>query len=227
MNRDRQRRARDLLASGQASGAPLLRLLRAYGIGTVAVQAAGDAAAALAAAAAIGYPVVLKTDEPSITHKSDVRGVLLGVDGPDALAAGYADLAARLGPRVLVSQTAPPGTELALGLVADPGLGPLIVIGAGGVLVELLADRVVALPPVDEGLAAELLDGLRVARLLAGVRGAPPAGRAAIIRAITGLSQLAAELGDDLAALDINPLICGPGAALAVDALAMAAPPQA
>jgi acetate---CoA ligase (ADP-forming) len=221
---DRQRRGQELLASGQASGAALLGLLREYGIGTVAAQAAGDGSAALAAAAAIGYPVVLKTDEPSIAHKSDVGGVLLGVTGPAALAAGYADLAARLGPRVLVSQTAPPGTELALGLVADPGLGPLIVIGAGGVLVELLADRVVALPPVDEHLARELLDSLRVARLLAGVRGAPPANLAAVARAITGLSQLAVELGDDLAALDINPLICGPAAALAVDALALPGP---
>lgn len=163
--------------------------------------------------------MVLKTDEPAITHKSDVHGVLLGIADPAALATGYADLAARLGPRVLISQTAPPGTELALGLVGDPGLGPLIVVGAGGVLVELLADRVVALPPVSERLAAELIGGLRVSRLLAGVRGAPPADLGAVTRAITGLSHLACELGDDLAALDINPLICGPDDAVAVDAL--------
>ena len=223
VNRERQRRGRELLASGAASGAPLLGLLREYGIDAVRAEAAGDAGAALAAAASIGYPVVLKTDEPAITHKSDVRGVLLGLADPAALAAGYADLAARLGPRVLVGQTAPPGTELALGLVADPGLGPLIVVGAGGVLVELLADRVVALPPVDEHLAAELIGRLRVSRLLAGVRGAPPADLDAVARAIAGLSRLVGELGDDLAALDINPLICGPAGALAVDALAIPA----
>jgi acyl-CoA synthetase (NDP forming) len=223
-DRERQRRGRELLASGAASGAPLLGLLREYGIDAARVEAASDAGAALAAAAAIGYPVVLKTDEPAITHKSDVGGVLLGIAGPAALAAGYADLAARLGPRVLVGQTAPPGTELALGLVADPGLGPLIVIGAGGVLVELLADRVVALPPVDQHLAADLIGRLRVSRLLAGVRGAPPADLGAVTRAIAGLSQLAWELGDDLAALDINPLICGPAGALAVDALAVPRP---
>ncbi|HEY3982014.1 MAG TPA: acetate--CoA ligase family protein [Streptosporangiaceae bacterium] len=224
MDRERQRRGRDLLASSGASGAALLGLLREYGIDGVRAEAASDAGAALAAASAIGYPVVLKTDEPAITHKSDVGGVLLGIGDPAALAAGYADLAARLGPRVLVSQTAAPGTELALGLVADAGLGPLIVVGAGGVLVELLADRVVALPPVDEHLAAELLAGLRVSTLLAGVRGAPAADLGAIARAIAGLSQLAVELGDDLAALDINPLICGPAGALAVDALAIPAP---
>jgi hypothetical protein len=77
---------------------------------------------------------------------------------------------------------------------------------------------------VDERLAAELLAGLRVSTLLAGVRGAPPADLGAVARAIAGLAQLAVELGDDLAALDINPLICGPAGALAVDALAIPAP---
>ena len=202
-------------------GAPLLALLREYGIPTVAARPATDEAGALAAARALGYPVVLKTDEPAITHKSDVGGVVLGLDDPGALAVAYADLAERLGRRVLVCQTAPAGPELALGLIRDPGLGPLIVVGAGGILVELLADRAVALPPVDEPLAAELLAGLRVSKLLAGVRGAPPAALAPALQAITGLSALATELGDDLEALDVNPLICGPEGAVAVDALAI------
>jgi acetate---CoA ligase (ADP-forming) len=220
----RQRRARALLQAGRASGAPLLAQLREYGISTAAAEPAGDLAAALAAAEAIGYPVVLKTDEPAIAHKSDVGGVLLGLADPQAVKDGYADLAARLGPRVLVCQTVPAGPELSLGLSHDPGLGPLLVIGAGGVLVELLADRVVALPPVDERLAADLLAGLRVSGLLAGARGLPPAALGPVVRAITGLSELACEVGGDLAALDVNPLICGPGAAVAVDALAIPRP---
>jgi acetate---CoA ligase (ADP-forming) len=220
----RQRRGRELLASGRASGAPLLALLAEYGIAVARAAPASDAPGALAAAEAVGYPVVLKTDEPAITHKSDVGGVLLGITGPDALAAGYADLAARLGARVLVGQAVPPGPELSLGLARDPGLGPLIVVGAGGVLVELLADRAVALPPVDAAQAGDLLAGLRARRLLDGVRGRPPAALAPVIDAITGLSQLAAELGEDLDALDVNPLICGPDAAVAVDALAIPRP---
>jgi acyl-CoA synthetase (NDP forming) len=217
----RQRRARELLASGRASGAPLLRMLAEYGIAVAAATPASDAEGALAAAESIGYPVVLKTDEPAIAHKSDVGGVLLGIGDPAELAAGYADLAGRLGPRVLVCQTAPAGPELALGITRDPGLGPLIVVGSGGVLVEFLADRGVALPPVSERLARELLDGLRVRKLLAGVRGMPAAALGPVIRAITGLSDLAGELGDDLAALDVNPLICGADGAVAVDALAI------
>ncbi|HEY1644511.1 MAG TPA: acetate--CoA ligase family protein [Streptosporangiaceae bacterium] len=217
----RQQRGRELVAAGQASGAALLALLAEYGIAVARAEPAGDAAAALAAAGSIGYPVVLKTDEPAIAHKSDAGGVLLGITGPEELAAGYAGLAARLGPRVLVCQAIPPGPELSLGLARDPGLGPLLVVGAGGILVELLADRAVALPPAGVQLAGELLDGLRVSKLLAGVRGAPPAARGPVLAAITGLSQLAAELGDDLEALDINPLICGPETAVAVDALAI------
>jgi acetate---CoA ligase (ADP-forming) len=147
--------------------------------------------------------------------------VRLDIRGPAELAAAYADLSARLGPEVLVCASVAAGTELALGIARDPDLGPLIVVGAGGVLVETLADRAVALPPVDEETARQMLAELRVSRLLAGVRGAPPADIGAIVRAITGLSELAVELGDELAALDVNPLICGPSGATAVDVLAV------
>jgi acyl-CoA synthetase (NDP forming) len=217
----RQDRGAALLAAGEATGAPLLDLLAEYGIGVARARPAADQAAALAAADEIGYPVVLKTDEPGIQHKSDVGGVVLNIADARELAAAYADLASRLGPRALVCQTVPPGVELALGIVRDPQLGPFVLVGAGGVLVELLSDRAVALPPVSAALAAELLDGLRVGALLGGVRGAPPADLGAVIRAIRGLSALAIELGDQIEALDINPLICGPDGAIAVDALAI------
>jgi hypothetical protein len=175
----------------------------------------------LAAAAEIGYPVVLKTGQPGIAHKSDAGGVVLGIRDPDGLAAAYAGMAGRLGPRVLVCETAGPGTELALGITRDPGLGPLVVIGAGGLLVEFLADRAVALPPVDAAQALRMLGRLRVAGLLAGVRGQPAADTGAIAGAVAAVSAIALELGDHLEALDINPLICGPGGAVAVDVLAV------
>ena len=169
--------------------------------------------------------MVLKTGEPGIAHKSDAGGVVLGLRDPDALQAAYQDLAERLGRRVLVCETIPAGPELSLGLARDHELGPLLVVGAGGVLVELLADRAVALPPVSTGQAHQMLGTLRVARLLAGVRGQPAADLDAAAAAITGLSQLATELGDVLEALDINPLICGPDRAVAVDALLIPRPP--
>ncbi len=212
-------RARDLLAQSGQTGAAQLALLAEYGIPVARAERAADASQVLEAAGRIGYPVVLKTDEPGIAHKSDVGGVRLGLSGPEELTTAYADLAARLGPAVLVCQTVPPGTELALGLVRDPALGPLVVVGAGGILVELIADRAVALPPLTPAEAAGLVGELRVARLLAGVRGGAAADLDAVTRAITGLAELACELGEHLEALDINPLICGPHGAVAADAL--------
>jgi succinyl-CoA synthetase beta subunit len=207
------------LAGGWLGGAELAGLLRDYGVPVVRTCAAGSLAEVLAAADRVGYPVVLKTDEPGVAHKSDVGGVLLGLADAEALAEGYRDLAARLGPQVLVCETAAPGTEMLLGVVRDPALGPLVVIGAGGVLAELFADRVVALPPVDRQGALRMLRRLRIFALLNGMRGQPPADLASVADAITGVSAIASELGGSFTALDINPLICGSMGAVAVDAL--------
>ncbi len=221
------RRWRDTLARqpGGLGGAVLFDLLRDYGIPAVRARPAATRGAALAAAAAIGYPVVLKTDEPGIAHKSDVGGVRLGLGDPRAVGAAYDDLAARLGPRVLVCETAAPGPELALGVVRDAALGPLLVISAGGVLIEIFAERAVLLAPVTRSAAVAALRRLRLAAVLAGTRGQPPADLGAIADAITGLSRLACDLGDALDALDINPLICSPSGAIAADALLLPRPP--
>jgi acyl-CoA synthetase (NDP forming) len=217
----RRQRWAPVLSAGQPSSAVLFDLLRDYGIPAVRARAADTRAGALAAAAGIGYPVVLKTDEPGIAHKSDVGGVRLGLAGPDAAGAAYDDLAARLGPRVLICETAGPGTELALGLIRDAALGPLLVISAGGVLIEIFSERAVVLPPVTRSSALVVLARLRLAAVLAGARGQRPADLDAIAGAITGLSELAADLGELLDALDINPLICGPSGAVAADVLAV------
>ena len=209
---------------GDLSGAVLFDLLRDYGIPAVRARAAATRGAALAAADEIGYPVVLKTDEPGIAHKSDVGGVRLGLGDPAAAGAAYDDLAARLGPRVLVCETAAPGTELALGIVRDPALGPLLVISAGGVLIEIFSERAVLLAPVTRPAALAAVRRLRLAPVLAGSRGQPPADLGAIADAITALSRLACDLGDALDALDINPLICTPAGALAADALLIPRP---
>jgi acyl-CoA synthetase (NDP forming) len=217
----RRQRWAPILSAAPPGSAVLFDLLRDYGIPAVRARAAGTRAGALAAAAEIGYPVVLKTDEPGIAHKSDVGGVRLGLAGPDAAGAAYDDLAARLGPRVLVCQTAASGTELALGLIRDAALGPLLVIGAGGVLIEIFSERSVVLPPLTRSSAREVIARLRLAGVLSGARGQRPADLDAIAGAITGLSELAADLGDLLDALDINPLICGPSGAVAADVLAV------
>jgi acetate---CoA ligase (ADP-forming) len=220
---DPARRARwaTALAAGPLTGAGLFDLLRDYGIPAVRARSAGTLQASIDAADAIGYPVAVKTDEPGIPHKSDAGGVYLGVQDPDALAAAYEDLAARLGPRVTVCEMAAPGPELIIGMAHDPALGPLIVAGAGGTLAEYLSERSVALPPIPTAAAARMINGLRFAGILAGVRGRPPCDIDAMISALVSFSLLVADLGNYLDAFDINPLICSPSGVLAVDALAI------
>jgi acetate---CoA ligase (ADP-forming) len=203
--------------------AEALELLADWGIPVVAAEVVASPEAARAAAERIGWPVALKTAAPGVTHKSEVGGVRLGLDGPERLATAYDELAGRLGPRVLVAAMAGPGVELALGVVADPQFGPLVMVAAGGVLIEVLRDRRFALPPVDHRQALGLLDRLAVRPLLDGARGAPPADLDAVADAVVGLSTLAVDLGPALAALDVNPLVAGPDGCVAVDALVVPA----
>jgi acyl-CoA synthetase (NDP forming) len=219
----RRARWRSRLAQTTLSSAEALELLADYGVAVVPTRRASSADEAAAAAANLGYPVVLKTDQPEVQHKTEAQGVVLAVPDEDALRAAYDGLARRLGPRVAVSALAHPGVEMALGVVVDPQLGPLVVVAAGGVLVEVLADRVLAVPPLDLPRAAALVDRLRVRRLLDGVRGGPPGDLDAVAAAVVAVSVLAAELGPWLAAVDVNPLLCGPKGAVAVDGLVLPA----
>ena len=172
---DRRRRARwlDRLTAGPLGTPEAFELLADYGIPCAASGPAASADDAVSAAERLGYPVVLKTDEPGIAHKSDVGGVVLGLANAGEVRAAYTDLADRLGTRVLVSATAPGGVELSLGVVSDRALGPLVVVGAGGTLVEFLADRSVGLPPLDPDAARAMVGRLRVSPLLGGAAGPP------------------------------------------------------
>ncbi len=220
VNADRSERWRTWLASPDADATAAFDVLSDYGISSVQTRRADSSSEAIEAAESLGFPVVLKTAEPGVDHKSDVAGVITGLADAAAVAAAYDDVSQRLGGRVVVQHQVVAGVELALGVVHDPLLGPLVVVATGGSLVEVLEQRQVALPPLSEALAEELLDRLPVvSTLLGGVRGQPPANRAAVVQAIVAVSQLALELGDSLAALDVNPLICGPDGAVAVDAL--------
>lgn len=199
-----------------------LALLADYGITVVDARGASTLDEAVGAAAEIGYPVVLKTAAPGVQHKSDVAGVKLRLADADALGDAYADVAGRLGPHVVVAEMAPDGVEAALGLAVDPTFGPLVLAAAGGVLVELLHDRALAFPPLDEAGGRRLIDRLAMRPLLDGVRGAPAADVDALAFAVSRLSVLAEDLGDLVAALDVNPVIVSPDGCVAVDALVIA-----
>jgi acyl-CoA synthetase (NDP forming) len=199
--------------------ATTLSLLAEYGLPVVEHEVAADLDEALAAAERIGWPLALKTAEPGVTHKSEVGGVRLGLGDPQAFRAAYGDLAARLGSRVTVAAMAPPGIELHLGVLNDAQFGPLVLVAAGGVLVEVMADRRLALPPLEQSRARRMVDRLRIRPLLDGVRGSSPVDVDSVVRAVVAVSWLARDLGDQLDALDVNPLIAGPSGCVAVDAL--------
>ena len=167
----------------------------------------------------IGFPVAMKTAAAGVHHRSDVDGVRLALRDQLSLDRAYRDLSARLGPHVLVSAMVLPGVELALGIVVDEQFGPLVMIGTGGVLIEVLRDRRFLLPPIDEAAAARAIESLRVAPLLDGARGAAPVDRSALCRTVAGFGVLASELGDVLSEVDVNPLIANAGGCVAVDAL--------
>jgi acyl-CoA synthetase (NDP forming) len=209
------------LDSGPALGtAEWTALLNDYGIPVVPGETVRSAEAAVAAAGRLGFPAVLKSAAPEVHHKTEADGVRLRLGEPAPVAEAYAELAGRLGPEVVVQRQVG-GVEVALGIVRDPLLGPLLMIAAGGVLVELVADRAVALPPVDRETARSMIDRLAVSILLAGYRGSAPADTEALVEAVVALGRLAAELGDHLDAVDLNPVLVGPDAAYVVDALVL------
>jgi len=194
-------------------------LLADYGIAVPPHAVALDRAGALAAARSIGFPLVLKTAAPGIAHKSELKGVRLGIGDAQQLAAAYDEISARLGPRVLIAAEVPASIEMAFGILQDESFGAFIMIAFGGIWIEYLKDSVLAMAPVDAALAAQLIAGLRMARVLDGVRGAPACDRSAVIRTIVQLGVLAQELGSSIAEMDLNPVLVSPSGAVAVDCL--------
>jgi hypothetical protein len=204
-----------------------LAMLGEFGVPAAASMPAANASEAVAAAERLGFPVVLKTAAPGVLHKSDLDGVRLGLRDNDAVKRAYDDIANRLGPYALVQRMAGKGVELALGMITDPQFGAMVMVGAGGVLVEFARDRVFALAPFDAAEARRLIDRLRIRPLLDGVRGAPAADIAALADAVARFSVLAGALGPHLDAIDVNPLIAGPNGPIAVDAVIVARSPEA
>lgn len=207
------------LATGETlDEAASLALLADFGMPVVSstkVKVLGDA---LNAAKACGYPVALKIS--GVAHKSDAGGVILGIDKPTTLIRAWESLSP-LSEELVVQPMAPRGVELALGVVRDELFGPIVVVAAGGVMIELLADRVTALPPIDLETARRLLGKLKIRHLLDGHRANPPKDVDAAARAIVQMGHLASHLGHLVESIDLNPLIVLESGCVAVDALAV------
>jgi acetyltransferase len=213
--------------ASQVGWSELVPLLTAYRIPVAAGEVAATPDEAAAAATRLGQPVALKVVSPDISHKTDVGGVRLGL----ATAATVREAAVAMLARIrqerpaatvggfLVQPMAPPGRELLLGLVHDVQFGPLIVVGFGGIYVEILKDTATRLAPLGPAEALAMLDELRMAPALRGARGELPVDLAALADVIVRFSRLAADV-PQLAEMELNPLIASPAGAVAVDARA-------
>jgi hypothetical protein len=183
--------------------------------------------AAVAAAEAAGYPVVLKIESPDIPHKTEAGVVRLNLPDAAAVAEAYAEIhaaAARVEPPpaiagVLVQPMIGAGVEIVVGSQFDATFGPLVVVGMGGVMVELFKDSTAELAPVDLDQARAMLGRLKGSPLLTGFRGAAPVQVERLAGIIVAVSELAADLADQIAEIDINPIICSAGRTIAVDGL--------
>jgi hypothetical protein len=198
--------------------------VRAFGI-EVAPQAlcAGEEDAA-AAATTLGYPVVAKVASERLVHKTEAGGVRLGLADEAAVRAAVRDLLALdAGARVLL-QAQVSGQEVIVGGFRDPQAGPVVMVGLGGVFVEVLADVVFRLAPIDEEEAAEALGSLRGYPILAGARGRPGVDLGALATTLAGASRLLVAL-PEIAELDLNPILAAPHAATTVDVRILTVPP--
>jgi acyl-CoA synthetase (NDP forming) len=228
--------ARALLAGGRPlDEVDTKKLLAAYGIPTVVEHVATSAAEAATAANAVGLPVVMKILSGDILHKSDLGLVAVGVDTASAVRATYRRLVAR------AAEAAPGATvhgvvvqpvvhdavaEAILGVSQQPPFGPTLLYGLGGIFTEVFEDVAFRVPPFTRAQARAMVEETRGVRLLRGARGRPAGDLDALVDTIMKLQRLALEVGDDLAELDINPLMVLPrgGGVVAVDALAIPLP---
>jgi acetate---CoA ligase (ADP-forming) len=187
---------------------------------------------AVSAAGSLGYPVVLKVESPDLPHKTEAGVVQLNLRDADEVRAGYQTITARANaisppPRVagvLVQRMVPQGVEMVVGARVDPLFGPLVVVGLGGILVELLKDTALAPAPLTHDEALALLAELKGARLLDGFRGLPAVDRNGLAAVICSVAAFAMDHRDVVAELDVNPLICTGNSITAVDALIVPTP---
>ncbi len=212
---------RTMLTAAEARG-----LLAAYGVPVVPARYAQTASAVTAACHELKPPYAVAVVSPNLPHKSDVGGIAVDLPNADAASLAAETMARRLAhehPHAalngfdVTSMVRPQGgTELLVGLADDPSFGHVITVGAGGVAVEVLADRALELPPLDDQLARDMIARTRVSRLLAGYRNVPPADLDSVVRVLNAVSAIACDL-PDIVELDINPLIVHAGGAVAID----------
>lgn len=220
-----------ILAKARSEGRTLLNEVEAKdviteaGIAATATTLATSRDEAIAAAQKAGFPVVLKVVSRDIAHKSDVGGVRLGLETPEAVGEAFDGILSSARSAVpgatiegvSVQPMARPGTEVIIGMTTDDQFGPVMMFGLGGIMVEVLKDVAFRLVPLTDRDAHQMIDEIKGAPVLNGVRGAPPSDRDALATALVGVSKLV-EQHPEIRELDLNPVFAYPDGALAVDA---------
>ena len=206
------------------------KLLSVYGIKGPKEFVARTLDEAVNSANEIGYPVVLKILSPDIQHKTEIGGVRVGLGSSEEVILAYNQVmqsarqhfpGAYLEGVIIQEMISSDSVEVILGIVKDKDFGPVVIFGTGGILVELIKDSALSLPPFTRHQAEQMIQSTRGYKLLQGFRGKPKADMNALVDAMVGLSKLASDLGEYIAALDINPLMVLPEGrgVRAVDAL--------
>jgi acetyltransferase len=204
MDRHRVRQELEAMTPGPLPPEKLASILTAYGIPLVAWELANSEKEVLHHARRLGFPVALKTAHPEVIHKSDAGGVVLGVADETEAEAACMSLT-RLGPRILVQKMSDPGLEWLVGGRQDPNFGPVLVVGLGGVYVEVFRETAIRVAPIDYEEAQRLVDECRGSVLLSGVRGQLPFDRQALLEVIVRISWLLNDF-PEVRELDLNPV---------------------
>lgn len=213
-------------ADGELAFLAALNVLRSFDLPMADTELAGDAPTAVAAAERLGYPVAVKVEARGLLHKSDIGGVVIGCKTAAAVEAAYASVTANAATAghgqiagVLVQAMPPPGVEIIAGITVDPVLGPAVVVGLGGIYVELLRDVVTEVPPFTHTEAISMVRKMRGIEILEGARGTEPVDIDALAQIIVSLGDLALATRGQITSLELNPVIVSPQGAVAVDAL--------
>jgi acetyltransferase len=210
-------------------------MLSAYGIPTTVPRPAPTSADAVRIATGLGYPVVMKIDSPQISHKTEVRGVRLGIASDEEVRHVFDEIierAKKMRPDAQISGvtlqpmlTSADGVELIVGAKQDPVFGAVMMVGAGGITAEVLEDRSLELPPLNERLARRMLDSLRIRPLLYGFRGRPAVNIDRLVEVLMRFSYLIAE-NPEIAELDVNPMLVTSESVTALDARVIVRPSE-
>jgi succinyl-CoA synthetase beta subunit len=228
MTLKKEKQADDLIKAALKQGHKALseyqskKLLSLYGIPVTRERLSQSADEATAAAAELGFPVVLKACSPELMHKSEHGSIELNLRGEADVREAYGRIIASVDLElegVLVQEMVPGQRELVIGLTRDPQFGPCVMLGIGGTMTEVFEDTVFRMAPFDMVEAEDMADELRYKKVLEAFRGQKPADMQTLCRALTAVGQIGVEL-EAVSELDINPLIISPqGRVMAVDAL--------